>query len=107
VLFQERSSAGLVVLGVLVENATGGPPTSSDVKTWISVYKVTFPVVADPDKTVFEAYDPQRILPTYLVVGRDGVITYRAQGTTDDPSAEDKLKTAIDAALSADAPAGG
>ncbi|GAC1535450.1 MAG: hypothetical protein NVS3B10_28590 [Polyangiales bacterium] len=98
-LFQERGSKGLVVLEILVENATGGAPTSDDVKAWIKAYGVTFPVIADPAESVFKTYVPQTVLPTFLVIGRDGVITYRGQGTTDDAAAEDKVKTAIDAAL--------
>ena len=107
-LFKERSSSGFVVLEVLVENATGGPPTSDDVRTWIKGYGVTFPVIADPDKSVFKTYVPKTVLPTYLVIGRDGVITYRGQGTTDDAAEEDRVKAAIDAALAAPAkvPAG-
>jgi len=102
-MFKARSAEGLVVLEVLVENSSGGPPSSIDLKNWIKAYAVTFAVLADRDKSVFRLYVPETVLPTYLVIGRDGVIVYRSQGTTDDPTAEDKLDTAIDAALRATA----
>lgn len=89
------------MLEVLIENSSGGPPSTTDLKNWIKAYAVTFPVLADEDKSVFQLYVPETVLPTYLLIGRDGVITHRAQGTTDDPAAEGQLDAAIDAALRA------
>ena len=100
-LYRTRAHEGFVVVEALVENSTGGAPTVHDVQAWTKAYGVTFPVVADPGKIVFRKYVPHTVLPTYLLVGRDGVITYRAEGTTDDATAEAKLRKALDAALSA------
>lgn len=99
-LYKDLGGRGFVVLGILVENATGGPTTPANLRTWTTAYSVTFPVLGDPEKTVFKTYVPQTLLPAFAIVGRDGVITYRGQGTTDDVAAEEKLRAEIKAALS-------
>jgi len=98
-LYTRKSADGLTVIGILIENATAKPPTSADLRTWINAYSVTFPVLADPEKTAFAAYVPQTVLPAYFLVGRDGVIKLTSRGTTDDPGAEARLEAAIDQAL--------
>ena len=42
------------MLEVLIENSSGGPPSTTDLKNWIKAYAVTFPVLADEDKSVFQ-----------------------------------------------------
>lgn len=98
-LHTEKGADGFSSLGILIENTTGDPPSATDVKTWMNAYAVTFPVLADPDKTVFKTYVPSPVLPTSLVIDRAGIIRMRLQGTTDDAATETKLRAAIDEAL--------
>lgn len=98
-LHTERAAEGFSSLGILIENTTGDPPSATDVKTWIKAYSVTFPVLADPDKSVFKTYVPTPVLPTSFVIDRAGIIRLRVQGTTDDAAGEAKLNAAIDEAL--------
>lgn len=105
--YKELSGRGFVVLGILVENATGGPTTPDNLRTWTTAYNVTFPVLGDPEKSVFKTYVPQTLLPAFAIVGRDGVITYRGQGTTEAAASEEKLRAEINAALNAPANDGG
>jgi hypothetical protein len=98
-LHTERSAEGFSSLGILIENTTGDPPTAANVKTWMTAYSVTFPVLADPEKAVFNLYVPSPVLPTSLVIDRAGIIRMRLQGTTDDAATEAKLRAAIDEAL--------
>ncbi len=98
-LQRTRSAEGFTALGVLIENATGKPATATDLQTWIKAYDVTFPVLADPDKSVFTQYQPSPVLPASLVIDRGGVIRLRLQGTIDSDAAEAKLTAAIDTAL--------
>ncbi len=105
-LHTERGDEGFSSLGILIENTTGDPPSASDVKTWIKAYAVTFPVLADPEKAVFNVYVPLPVLPTSLVIDRAGIIRMRLQGTTDDTATEAKLRAAIDEALKSSASGG-
>ncbi len=98
-LHNARAAEGFSALGILIENTTGDPPTAKDVMTWMTAYGVTFPVLADPEKSVFETYVPSPVLPTSLVIDRSGIIRMRLQGTADDAATEAKLTAAIDQAL--------
>lgn len=98
-LHAERSGGGgFSVLGILIEDSSGQPPTAADLRTWAKAYSVTFPVLGDPDKSAFKTFIPRGVLPAYLVIDREGIVRYRAVGAADDPAAEDKLKAALDAA---------
>jgi peroxiredoxin Q/BCP len=63
------------------------PDTVDGVARYLARNPLPYPVVADPDHRVFDAYDVQSRLaslgqrPALFVVDRDGVVRYDAVGT--------------------------
>lgn len=66
-------SQGLRVIGVALAN------TREEVASTISTWGTTYPVLADPDKTMFHLYGGHRV-PVFFVIGPDGIIRHRCSG---------------------------
>lgn len=72
-LAADYRSQGLRVVGVALAN------TREEVAAMIGTWGTTYPVLADPDKTMFHLYGGHRV-PVFFVIGPDGVIRHRCSG---------------------------
>lgn len=77
-LFKKYESKGFVIFECVYQNESGGPPSPSDLQRWASTYGLTFPVL-NPGSAAVATFGI-RSIPTNLVIGRDGVIAYKAAG---------------------------
>ncbi len=64
---------GFVVLQLIGENMNSQTPTVADLAAWAEYFKVTFPVLADPDWLIGDAVG-NGYVPFYWVVDQQGVI---------------------------------
>ena len=88
-LYEELKGEGFTVLSVNTDPAAN----KSKIKPWVNRYKITFPIVLDPDNTVHDRFNPPRKLPYGVLIARDGSIqeTYPGYRTGD----ELRLKEAV------------
>lgn len=72
-----EGKSGAVFIGV---NTAGD--TKEDVLTYLGQFKtkITFPYLLDPDKSVDKLYS-QRLMPTVIIIDKDGIIRYRGSTT--------------------------
>jgi peroxiredoxin len=65
----EAGEGDVIMLGLMQETATGGPPDAPDALRWAETYSLEHPVLADPEKTrggyIVTGY------PTYVVLDRE------------------------------------
>ncbi len=81
------SSSGLSVVTVLYEDADHLPADTAFAATWVSVYSLTHPVLADPSSIAHGLYF-QGSQPSYVVVDRDMIIQFTGTGSTSISSLE-------------------
>ena len=69
-LFNQYKDRGFQIITVLV---------SGDPSAWAQEYKLTFPVLDDSDRTIWDRYG-EGYVPLNLVIDRSGVIRYKKAG---------------------------
>jgi len=69
-----------VPISVVVQNASGGLPTSDDAALWGEELELTFPVLADPSGSFYETWDPAGILPVAFIIDPEGVVAWSEAG---------------------------
>ena len=82
------------VLTVLVQEASGGPPTVDDAMDWAQAFDLTVPVLADE---LQEQQDSWAVTawPTTLVVAPDGTVLNRHETPTDPGTLADEVRAAL------------
>lgn len=75
-----EGKSGAVFIGV---NTAGD--TKEDILAYLGQFKtkVTFPYLLDPTKSVDRLYS-QRLMPTVIIIDKDGIIRYRGSTTPDE-----------------------
>lgn len=63
----EYSKKGVAFLSVVLQDAARRPTTDDDIDTWIRAFKITFPVVRDPQGYVARFFDPST-MPLNMVI---------------------------------------
>jgi thiol-disulfide isomerase/thioredoxin len=90
-LHDEFSPRGFKVVGVSVDE---GDP--AEVKQFVTDQKMNYPVVLDPEGRIANLLQTM-VLPTTVLIGRDGKIVWRQVGAL--PPGDEKLTAAIRAAV--------
>ncbi|MBC7306367.1 MAG: TlpA family protein disulfide reductase [Dietzia sp.] len=83
--YQKYGPQGLEILGV---NITEDTPT---VREYVQRVKITFPVAADPESAVADAYRVTAI-PAHFFIDKDGVLKQIWQGSVSETSIEASMK---------------
>jgi peroxiredoxin len=83
--YREYGPKGLVILGV---NITEDTPT---VRDYVNRVGITFPVAADPESAVADAYRVSAI-PAHFFIDKDGVLKQIWQGSVSETSIEASMK---------------
>jgi peroxiredoxin len=76
-LYREYREAGLEILAISIDTS-GAPP----VRAYIEEFGFSFPVLLDSDYRINDLYRV-RVVPTSLIIDRDGVVVRRLLGATD------------------------
>lgn len=63
----EYGKKGVAFLSVVLQNAARQPTNDDDIDTWIRAFKITFPVVRDPQGYVARFFDPST-MPLNMVI---------------------------------------
>jgi len=99
-LYEALSPQGLTVLAVSVDNAALalGDPAQA-VRGFVDEFKLTFPILLDPDNRIQSVYQVTA-MPTTYVIGRDGVIRQRFLGPRewDQPEFEAEIRALLNGA---------
>jgi len=85
---EDRRSKGLVVIAV------GREDTAESLAAFQRGHKLPFPVVADPDRSLYDRFAIARVPRTYLIDGR-GVLVHQTRDYT--PEQDDELLRQVDA----------
>jgi cytochrome c biogenesis protein CcmG, thiol:disulfide interchange protein DsbE len=75
-LFKQYMDQGLIVYGINVDDASA----KSRIRPAVKRYGYEFPVLLDPDREVLRKFNPSRVVPHTLLIGRDGEILFSAPG---------------------------
>jgi cytochrome c biogenesis protein CcmG/thiol:disulfide interchange protein DsbE len=67
-------------------------------RVFLGAHALQFPLVEDPDRTIFSAYAIEKV-PVTIVLGRDGTVSHVSVGQLDWP----ELRDAVEGALAAGA----
>lgn len=67
-------------ISVVVQNGSGGPPTTSDAALWAEQMELTFPVLSDPTGSFYATWDPDGVLPVAYIIDREGVVAWGEAG---------------------------
>lgn len=86
-LYQEHAAAGLVVVGVSLDEQRG------DAEAFLRNLPLTFPIVFDADRSLGKQWSPPR-MPTVFLVERDGTIARVFEGEKDGQLDELKAEVA-------------
>lgn len=92
-LQNQYAANGLKVIGVSVDEGDEGA-----VKTFVAEQKITYPIAVDPEGRIATLLQTT-VLPTSLLIGRDGKIVWRQIGAVMPNDA--KLKAAVEKAVAA------
>jgi thiol-disulfide isomerase/thioredoxin len=92
-LQNQYAANGLKVIGVSVDEGDAGA-----VKTFVAEQKITYPIAVDPEGRIATLLQTT-VLPTSLLIGRDGKIVWRQIGAVMPNDA--KLKAAVEKAVAA------
>ena len=92
-LQNQYAANGLKVIGVSVDEGDAGA-----VKTFVAEQKITYPIAVDPEGRIATLLQTT-VLPTSLLIGRDGKIVWRQIGAVMPGDA--KLKAAVEKAVAA------
>jgi peroxiredoxin len=79
-LYQTYKNSGFVILSVLYQDYQRNPITQDKCKAWAEQYGITFPVLADVDETVFNAFKESDNPPLNIIIDRKMVIRYKTVG---------------------------
>jgi peroxiredoxin len=79
-LYDANKDRGLAVITVLAANAQDGPIAESDCRQWARLYKSSFPVLADIDRSVSRRYNKSGGWPLNLIIDRNMVIRDKVPG---------------------------
>lgn len=69
-----------MAISVVVQNGSGGPPTTSDAAQWAEQMELSFPVLSDPTGAFYATWDPAGVLPVSYILDRDGVVVWGEAG---------------------------
>jgi thiol-disulfide isomerase/thioredoxin len=79
-LYQDLHEQGLEIVTAIFEDADTGPADQSHAETWVRLYGLTHPVVADPTFHLGEYYDPNNT-PLVMIIDVDDMsIKYKGIG---------------------------
>jgi thiol-disulfide isomerase/thioredoxin len=92
-LQNQYAASGLKVIGVSVDEGD-----SAEVKTFVGEQKITYPIAVDPEGRIATLLQTT-VLPTSLLIDRDGKIVWRQIGAVMPNDA--KLKAAVEKAVAA------
>ncbi len=92
-LQNQYAANGLKVIGVSVDEGD-----SAEVKTFVAEQKITYPIAVDPEGRIATLLQTT-VLPTSLLIDRDGKIVWRQIGAVMPNDA--KLKAAVEKAVAA------
>ncbi len=91
-LHQKYASRGFEVIGVSVDGS--GAPA---VATFVKDNKITYPIAIDPDAHIADVLHTS-VLPTSVIIGRDGRIVWRSVGAmtaNDQPDVDAVIERAL------------
>ncbi|MCF8260050.1 MAG: TlpA family protein disulfide reductase [Melioribacteraceae bacterium] len=74
-LYEKYQSQGFRILGINQDT----PRSLAKIKTYISTREISYNIVLDPDKTLYEEFNAQ-ILPTNILFNQKGEIVYQSTG---------------------------
>jgi peroxiredoxin len=80
------------VIGVLIQNEDGDPPTTADAGVWADAFGLTFPALADEQQVSKPDWQPLQGLPATWVIDPDGYVVWAHRYSAD----ADELIEAID-----------
>ena len=92
-LQNQYAANGLKVIGISVDEGD-----AAAVKTFVAEQKITYPIAVDPEGRIATLLQTT-VLPTSLLIGRDGKIVWRQIGAVMPGDA--KLKAAVEKAVAA------
>mgnify|MGYP003628681067 CR=1 FL=1 len=85
-LVAEHGADNVIWLTVLIENATGNPPTGEDLSQWADTFGITVPVLAGDrsmiDYSATTGY-PIAAWPTLVIIDREMVLQHGISGWSD------------------------
>ncbi|MBN2385049.1 TlpA family protein disulfide reductase [bacterium] len=93
-LYQQYKDQGLMILSVLFEDLQGNPANAADCATWADKYGLTFPVLYDNNRQVWNLFNTEGYIPLNLVMDRNMVIRYKDVGYN-----ESAIKSMIESLL--------
>jgi len=70
---------GVVYLTVLPQNTHGGPPSIDDLNDWARDFKLTAPILSDPDHRWSRAATPTNSFPALVVANRELIVQARVE----------------------------
>ncbi len=73
---------GVMVFTILMENASGDPPTVDDLQDWARDFGLTFPILQGTEEVENSYVVP--IYPSNFIIDQDMVIQYKHSGYTED-----------------------
>ncbi len=79
-MYRANEAEGFVIVSVLVESENREPATPSDARRWADAYGITYPVLADTDRWVWNRYNEKNAFPLNLIIDRDLVIKFKRVG---------------------------
>ncbi len=67
-------------ISVVVQDARGDLPKPEHARQWAEQLGLTYPVLADPEGTFYEVWNPLQVLPVAYVVDSEGVVAWAKAG---------------------------
>ncbi len=89
-LFEAYAEDGLMVITLLGENASGGPPSADDVAAWVDTFELTHPVGTDRDWDIYRRFvgGPGVELPSMTLLGEGAEVLVVDEWITHDTVVE-------------------
>ena len=75
-MYQDYKNHGFVILNVLIDNGVN----QAMCKSWADRWGLTFPVLSDSQRMVWNLYDDEGYIPLNLVIDQNMVIQYKSIG---------------------------
>lgn len=86
--YNRTKSKGLEIIGFSVDALTGGPATADEIRPFVRMNRMTYPVVIASVKIVGD-FDPGDAIPATFIIDREGRIRHKQVGGIDLDSLED------------------
>jgi hypothetical protein len=71
--YQHYKDSDVLFMNIIIEDGESNPPDQADLEEWAGEFGLTFPVLADPDSSIFWRYSSGG-LPTILLIDKGVVL---------------------------------